>query len=450
MIEHIIKTIEKYKLIERNQHIIVGFSGGADSLFLVEVLLEYRKRVPFFIHCCHVNHLLRGIEALHDEEFCRQFCLQYNLPFYAFRIDIQSYSRKDKLSLEEAGRKIRYDRFHRIANKWANSKIAVAHHADDQVETILQNLIRGAAITGLAGMEFEKAGIVRPLLEIYKEDIIKYLQECDISYCIDSTNEENDYNRNRIRNLLIPSLEEYNPNFKASILRMSSSLHRDDDFLEQESAFYFDKVVKKDEDSFCYLDLDLWKELHPSLQYRIIIKLIEELKGNRKNIGQEHLDRITGLCSKEKGKKEYLAGYAWLKDQNRLWVYKEKKQDPIEINLILGKDCYINGYIIRADKIKVSDQKKRNAVYFSTDLLKCPLYLRNRKNGDRFFPFNAPGEKKLKDFFIDEKIPQFKRDRIPLLISEEKIIWIPGIRRSNWHLVQIEDEEVVEITWRKI
>ncbi|MDO5649570.1 MAG: tRNA lysidine(34) synthetase TilS [Gallicola sp.] len=450
MIEHIIEIIEKFDLIKKNQHIVVGFSGGADSLFLVLALLEYQKRQAFYMHCCHINHMLREQEAIRDENFCREFCRKYGIPFYAFRIDVASYSCKEKRSLEEAGRIIRYRCFHKIADKWENSRIAVAHHGDDQVETVLQNMIRGTGLTGLTGMDYKNGKIIRPMLDVYKKDILEYLEREAFSFCVDSTNEENDYNRNRIRNQLIPFLERLNPNVKQAILRMSISLSRDEDYLNQKKQESFHKVLKKDQDGISYIDTGLWGEVHPSIQFRVIMKIIESFHGHCRDISQNDLTRVVELFNKEKGKKELLADLVWEKDSKRVWIYREKKDEFIEKNLVLGKEYSFNGYIIKADKIKRADMKKGDSVYFSKEILTYPLILRNRKTGDRFYPYNAPGEKKLKDFFIDQKIPRFKRNQIPLLVCNHKIIWIPGIRRSNWYLVGEKDEEFIEFTWRKI
>lgn len=450
MLEKIFHTIEEKKLIERNQHIILGLSGGADSIFLLKVLLEYRKIVPFTLISCHINHGLRGEEAISDEEFCRDICRKHKIPYYGFRVNVNEFGRKNKISTEEAGRIVRYDRFNRLAEKYQNSLIATAHHADDQVETILQNLIRGTALKGLTGMEYRRDNIIRPLLEVRKEEILDYLQENNISFCIDSTNDENEYNRNKIRNLIIPSLEEYNPNFKEGILRMSKSLKREEEYLDKEGEILYHKIFREDPDGDYFIKLKDWEAVSENHKYRLLLKMMDHLQGHRKDVSQGDLDRIIGLFSKRKGKKELAGDYIWLKDHERIWIYKKDPVIKKEKSLILDEECTFNGYIIKAWKIKKAEIKKKGSVYFSGKIFDYDLSIRNRKDGDRFYPYNGPGEKKLKDFFIDEKIPQFKRDRIPLLICNDKIIWIPSIRRSNWFLPQEEEEEVIQMYWRKL
>lgn len=450
MLEKIFQTIEEEKLIERKQHIILGLSGGADSIFLFKVLLEYRKIVPFTLICCHINHGLRGDEAFRDEEFCREICRKHKIPFFAFRVNVKEFSREQKIATEEAGRIIRYDRFHRIAEKYPDSIIATAHHSDDQVETILQNLIRGSALKGLTGMDYRRENIIRPLLDIKKEEIISFLKENNISFCTDSTNEENEYNRNKIRNLIIPSLEKYNPNFKEGILRMSKSLKREEEYLDKEVEILFRNIFQEDPDGDYFIDLKSWEALPENFKYRVLLKILDQLKGHLKDIGQGDLDRIIGLFSKRKGKKELAGEYIWLKDHDRIWIYRDEPVIKKEKSLFLDEECTFNGYIIKAWKINKAEIKKKGSVYFSGKIFNYDLSIRNRKDGDRFYPYNGPGEKKLKDFFIDEKIPQFKRDRIPLLICNDKIIWIPSIRRSNWFLPQEDEEEVIQMYWRKL
>lgn len=448
MFKEIIELIKKEQLVSKGDRIVVGFSGGADSVFLLILLLELQKDISFELQCCHINHSLRGNEALRDEEFVRDFCMKRGIRLYRFRIDVNAFAQNQKISTEEAGRVLRYDRFNKIAKD--EGKIAVAHHKDDQVETILMNILRGSALSGLVGMKWRNNNVIRPLLGVSKLEILSFLEDNNIDYCTDSTNKENIYQRNRIRNLLIPELEkEYNPNFKESMIRMSKALSRDQDYLEELTQKKFDESFKREEDYYFILEKE-WNDLHAAIKYRFVLKVIDVLLGARKNIGQVHLDGIVDLLDHEEGRKYILEDYIFTKDSHGIWIYKERKKEDTEKKIIIGKEILFNGYIIKAEK-KPVDQLKfgKNKAYFSTDILQYSWSLRYRKNGDRFTPFGKGGEKKLKDFFIDEKIPQFKRNRIPLLICDDDIIWIPRIRRSQLYIVRESDEESIEFTWRK-
>ena len=451
MFKKIHETIQKESLILEGETIIVAFSGGPDSVYLVESLLSYQEKIPFEIRLMHLNHQIRGNKAFQEEDYARTYARKKGLILYAFRVDIPFLARKRKWSVEEAGRKIRYDRLNKLARKF-QGKIATGHHGDDQVETILMNLIRGTSSKGLVAMKYQRGNILRPMLDLTKEEILSTLSQSGQSYCHDETNDEVDYKRNHIRHELIPFIEEnYNPNFKQAVLRMGKTLLSDEQFLEKEARNWLEKILRKDPEGDYYLSINQWALLSKELHYRVVMEVCAKILGGRKDIGQKDLDKIRDIISGEKGRQYQLKDFVFFKDQDRVWIYKKEKPNLEEKVLELDREIIFNGYSI-VGKIRPIEERipEKNKFYFSLDLMDREIKVGIRKPGMIFTPYKGKGKKKLKDFFIDEKIARFKRDRIPLVTVGEEILAIIGYRRSDLYKVHEGDKKVIEISWRKL
>ena len=250
ILEKVIKKIKDKNLIVKNDKIIVGCSGGPDSIFLLEVLLRIKEEYNLEIFLVHINHLFRGKEAERDENFVKSLGEKFNLQVFVKRKSMEQMAKEEKITLEEAGREIRYSFFDEVMEKTGGNKIALAHNLDDQIETFLFRLIRGTSLEGLEGInETRDNKYIRPINEVYKKDIMNFLNENNISYMIDSTNLENDYTRNSIRLDLIPFIEEkYNPKFKEKIGNLLKEIREVNNILEPDcSKYIFDNVLKADE-----------------------------------------------------------------------------------------------------------------------------------------------------------------------------------------------------------
>lgn len=305
MKERILKTIRKYNLIENGDKVVIGVSGGPDSMTLLNLLIEIKqeKIIDFDIVVCHVNHMIRE-EATSDEEYVSKFCKKYNVPFFAKKVNVQKLSEKERIGTEEAGRKIRYEFFNKILEKTSSNKIATAHTANDNAETVLMNIIRGSGTIGLRGIEPKRENLIRPLIECSREEIEAYCIEKKLNPRIDKTNFENVYTRNKVRNLLIPYIKEnFNPNIIEGINRLSDLSKQENEYLEKIAAEKFEKILiekKKDE---IILNLNQFNLQETVIKSRLVLYTINILFGTRSGIEKKHIEDIIKLCSNNIGNK---------------------------------------------------------------------------------------------------------------------------------------------------
>lgn len=307
----VIKNITKNNLIIDGDKVVVAVSGGPDSMCLLNVLndikalikLEYN--ISYSLIVAHINHGIRN-ESENEKEYVESFCEKLNIPFFYLKEDVINLAKENKLSVEACGRKVRYDFFYKVMKKNNATKIAVAHNKNDDVETILLNLIRGCGIKGLTGMDFFYNNIIiRPLLTIEKKQILEYNEYAKLNPCFDKTNNENIYLRNKIRNKLIPLLnEEYNSNFTNNVIRMKNILSEDENFLEECTNNIFDKCVISANDSKMIFNTKMITQSHVAVSKRVIRKIISEKLGNLDLISNIHINDIyTLLKNGIKGKK---------------------------------------------------------------------------------------------------------------------------------------------------
>lgn len=305
MEEEVLKTIKKYNLIENGDKVVVGVSGGPDSITLLDVLLKIKekKTIDFDIIVCHVNHMIRK-EATADEEYVLKFCTKYNVPFFAKRIDVQKLSEKEKIGTEEAGRKARYEFFNEILEKTSANKIATAHTANDNAETVLMNIIRGSGTTGLKGIEAKREKLIRPLIKCSRDKIEEYCTEKKLNPRIDKTNFENIYTRNKVRNLLIPYIKEnFNPNIIEGINRLSDLSKQENEYLEKITAKKFEQILIEKKNDKIILDLNGFNLQETVIKSRLVLYTINILFGTRSGIEKKHIEDIIKLCSNNVGNK---------------------------------------------------------------------------------------------------------------------------------------------------
>ena len=446
MEDRILKSIENYKLIENGDTIIVGASGGPDSQFMIYMLNSLKSQIDFEIILAHLNHLHRK-EARNDENLVRKTAEELNLKFFTRARSMDDYAKKLKLSSEDAGRRLRYEFFNDLAKEYKNPKIAVAHNKDDQAETVLMRIIRGTGLDGLKAMDYRSGNIIRPILDIKKSEIIAYLDFKKIPYAIDHTNFENDYTRNKIRLDIIPKLEEINPRVVDQIYSLSELAKDDLEVLDGVIGDKFAELsdIKKDKIIF---DKAKFDKANPAILRRIIRKGIETLNGEIKDISRENIDEFLTIRDLGTGKKIIKDRLRLRKSYDSYILEIKKTKDKFEeeiyledVDLINFDGLYIKTSIINSKKY----EKSKNIGYFDYDKLTFPLKVRTRKNGDRFTPLGHRSEKKLKDFFMDQKVDREKRDEIPLIISNEKIIWLTGLRISDDFKVTESTKKILKI-----
>ena len=455
----VINNILNYNLITEGDTIVIGVSGGPDSMALLYTLIETKEFINFNIIIVHINHGVRGEEALKDELFVKEKAEELNIPYYSKTIDMVGYAKDNKISEEEAGRKLRYGFFRQILSKKGKGKIAVAHNKDDQAETLLMRIFRGTGIDGLKGMDFLQKDIIRPILNISREDIEKYIEENEIETVLDKTNLMPIYTRNQIRLELIPYIEKnFNPNLIDTMWRLSETSTLDSNFLERYSEDKYNNMLKSKDKTYIVLDVDMFNKEDESIKNRIVRMSIEKILGDLQGFSREHINSLVKLFELgETGKEIHLPRNIIGKvDYKELQIYIEKfkSKNIYSYKLNLGYNEIIDiGYELDLEVLPIEDvnlkKGKKDTRYFDYDKIEGELYIRNRRAGDRLVPFGMKGRKKLKDYFIDEKISRDLRDEIPLIIDEKNIIWVIGYRTSNLYKIDNKTKKVLAIRYQK-
>lgn len=466
-------TIKEYDLIQQGEKIIVAVSGGADSVCLLHILNSFKKDFNLSIHVAHLNHLLRGKESDRDEDFVRKSAESLSLPCTIEKSDIKALKKKLKTSTQAAARIARIDFLSRLKNKINASKIALGHTLDDRVETVFINLIKGSGTSGIAGMDFfnKNLSIIRPLMNITRNEVETYLDLKKIKFVTDSSNFKNIYLRNKIRIELIPLLENsFNPEIKKRIADTAQILSVEDKHLEslakESLKFILTKTSHKPlpaNDSNgqdlkkIVLNIILLKDLPVPIIYRIIRNVFWRLSSKNKKLTFSHVEKIySSIKQSQTGKTISLPENIKVqKNYNELIFFKPSKINNFhffkEIKLQVPgqtklpyQNKILNSFIIPKNSIKFI-VKDKNLGLFDFQKIKLPLTIRSKRDGDSFTPLGMNKQKKLKNFFIDIKVPQLRRKEIPLLVSGEEIIWIAGERISDKFKVTTSTKDVLLI-----
>lgn len=302
--EKVLQTIKKYHLIEENDHIILGVSGGPDSTCLFHIFLNLQKEIKFTFTVCHINHGIRK-EAIEDEKYVEGMCKQYNIPYFVKKENVLEKAEQEKVGTEEMGRKVRYAFFSKIQKQVGANKIATGHTKNDLGETVMMNLLRGTGLSGLKGIEAIRDNLyIRPLIECKREEIEEYCEENKLNPKIDRTNFENIYTRNKIRNELIPYLEkEFNPNIIESVARMAGIIQEEDKYLEQITKQAYEEMLISKDNKEIVLDLKKFNTLDLVIKNRIVLYTITMLFGTSSGIEKKHIEDIIKLCANNIGNK---------------------------------------------------------------------------------------------------------------------------------------------------
>ena len=438
MIGRVLKFIKEEGLIEGGR-VVVGVSGGPDSLALLHILYSLREELGIEIISAHLNHMLRE-EAELDEKYVEEVSKKLGVVFVSERRDIKKL--RGKRSIEEAAREERYDFLCDVALRFGTDTIAVGHTASDQVETVLLHFLRGMALPGLSGMKplsFWKRGdktfrIIRPLLEVRREETLSYCVRENLSPRFDESNLSLSFTRNRIRLKILPILRNFNPKFDEAVIRASRASRMDLDFIEGEVGKLWGDVIE--EDGYVRIKNRAFLELHPSLKRHLIRKAIEKISGTLKDIEYSHIEGICELMEKPQGKELHLPyGVKFYGSYDESYIYRGELPSPFpplesEYEVKVPGETRIPGWVVRTEVLDkpLSPDDPFSALFDLDDL--GVLSVRGRRRGDRFRPEGGRG-KKLKEFMIDEKIPRIWRDNIPLLLSDGEIIWVVGFKRGE-------------------
>ena len=444
LIKKIKKNISANSLINEKDRILVGLSGGPDSIFLLYILHNYFNNQLII---AHINHKLRGVDSDLDEKFVRTISQKLKIPLYVIREDIRKLSNENKKSIEEVGREVRFSFFDKILKVENFNKIALGHNLDDNVETILINFIKGSGTKGLIGIPEKRDNIIHPIINIKKEEILKFLEENKIEYRVDKTNFEIDFLRNKVRNYLLPIIEkEFNKNFKEKILSLSNILKVEDRFLDN-----LVENIKNDlmefENDFIKIDLKKFQKLDLSLKRRLIRKAIDYFNRDLREYPLEHIDKVISLENKKTGKEiELPFNLIAVKDKNKIIIEKKVVEIPNFYIEIPDIGLYeLAGMKIELTLVeKISKVKDIFTSFFDYDKIEFPIKFRKPKFGEKFKPLGLKEEKKIQDFFVDNGIPKSVRWNLPILLDKkDDILWIVGVRISD-------DYKVTNLTKRVI
>lgn len=458
MIEKVVKFVLEWEMLRKEDKVIVGVSGGADSVCLLFILLELQKDIQFDIIVVHVNHLLRGEDAENDEKYVRELCERYNLVCEVYQENVELIAKKRKESLEEAGRNIRREAFEKTLQKYHGTKIALAHHKNDNAETLLMNLARGSGLTGLGGMRPIKGNIIRPLLCLERKEIEEYLRNKCISYCTDETNLSDDYTRNRVRNHVIRTLEQ-GVNEKA-VEHFSETMERIwelQDYMKEETEKLYHCVVSVKENKRIILKEEYEKV--PSVFRGLIIKkAIVSITEKERDIHAVHIDEIRKLMEKQVGRMVSLPySVCALRCYEGICLMplneKEQKsqQEKTELELWKSNQKQIGEWKISyetkaAEEREGIETENPYTKCFDYDIMNNTIMIRTRAAGD-YITINKNGDKqKLKSYFINEKIPKEERDKILLLAEGSHILWVIGYRRGCAYQIGENTKQILQIT----
>lgn len=458
MKKKVLNYIKENKMLESGDSVVLGVSGGADSLCMLCMLHELSPEFDLTLTVIHVNHNIRGQEAMDDQRFVEEFCKKIGVKCITVDIWAKKLAKEWKCSEEEAGRIARYDIFNRTLNEINADKIAIAHNLNDNSETVLFNLFRGSGIKGLAGIAPVRENIIRPVLCLTRDEIEEYLKEKNIEYRTDSTNLATDYTRNKMRNIIIPYIESsINTNVSGNITRASGELRQIEDYLKIQSAKAYEASVQKINNG--YLINNSAENLHIVLKKRIIRSIINELSGKLKDVTLAHVEIVLRLFEMQTGSKADLPyGIKATRQYEGVYLYIPKIEDESK-HLFKEQIIYKKGMIFENDIVKLdldnkeisqkNVQQLRCTKWIDCDMIKDTLVLRTRQTGD-FITIDDNGRtKKLKDYFINEKIPQQERDKILLIADGHSIVWVLGHRIGSSYKITDKTTNVMKITWKE-
>ncbi len=427
--QKIINFIAQYKLIEKNERILISLSGGTDSVLALHFFYKYKKKYKIDIAAIHFNHQLRGEESDEDEKFCNEICKNLNVPFYSFRLNVYEYAKKNKQSLEEAARELRYKSLDDFTKKYKFDKIITAHNLTDNTETILLNLFSGTGLSGFSGIPIKRKNIIRPLLCLTKIEILNYLHKYNLNYRIDSSNLKNDFKRNIIRNEILPIIrEKLNPQIDSAIFRSSKIIENLNTFIESYINKLIDKYIRISKNGI-FIKFEIKK-----IDDVVFGEILKNTLLRNLNYQIEYKDsiKLKSLFDKQPGKEIRLTkNIKAIKERNGIKIFSDAINKEALVKFNIGEKIEFNGHTIKieeVDKKNVKMNKSKNIEYISGDNLVDTFLIRKWKPGDRFIPLGMKKPKKVSDFLTDEKVKSSEKKDKLLLLNKNLIVWVIGHR----------------------
>lgn len=462
LLQRVRANITRYRMVKRGCKVVVAVSGGPDSVTLLHCLCLLKDELEISLHVAHLNHMFRGAESEADALFVAGLARRYGLPATVEARDVPAYRDQNRLSGQVAAREVRYRFFNETANRVKASKVALAHQADDQAETVLLNFLRGTGTTGLKGIPPVREGFyIRPLLTVRRAEIERYCDEMDLPFRQDSSNIKPVYTRNHVRLNLMPLLErDYNPGIVPALLRLAEICREEDGYLEEQAGKTFSDALLETAADRVVLRLDSFKGIPVAIRRRVLRRVWRTLTGGPRDLAFQHVDAALDLLhGGATGSRAVLPGnVVAVRSYNTLEFIREQGKQgvppyyiyPVKVpgaTYIPELDSTI--YATLAPRIPVREPKSLPLVEALLDYAKLPpqMFVRRRLEGDVFYPYGQVSELKLKDFFIKQKVPREERDLIPLVSTPEEIVWVGGLRTGErWKV----DENTVRVLHLKL
>ena len=461
--------LAEHKLAGPGGPLVVGVSGGPDSVCLLHLLARLRERLPVTLHVAHLDHRLRGMESAGDAAYVAALCKSLDLPLTLEAAEVEAYRKERRLSLEQAARHCRYSLFAAVSEGTQAQAVVLGHTADDQAETVLMHVLRGSGLAGLRGMEplsrwrgtdGRVLVLGRPLLGTSRRETEAYCAENGLEPRADSSNRSPEHVRNRVRLELLPQLRRFNPNVDRALQQLGASAGQAEEFLDAETAKHWKRLVRRSPDGLA-IDRRRFLALAPALAVHLLRRALLELRGDLQGIGAAHIRRMLGVASGPTGKVARLpGGWTLSAGYDRLILgpaVQAEASPPVlegEIPLCVPGVTLAHGWEVRAQAEAYHGAARYSSPPSVADPLTAvmdgafatrPLWVRPRRNGDRFRPLGMGSPKKLQDFMVDAKIPRGLRDRVPLLCDSDGILWVVGYRLDERARVGPQSESVLRI-----
>ena len=456
-LERVTATVEAHQMIAAGDSVLVAVSGGPDSTALLHALVQLRPQLRCRIRACHVHHGLRGPDADADAQQAREFAQSLRVPFTEHRASVRSHAEARRLSLEAAARAVRYRFLERAADRGRASRIATGHTADDQAETVLLNLLRGAGPAGLAGIPPVRGRIIRPLLGVSRSEVERYCEAQKLTYRLDRSNLDTTFTRNRVRNEVLPALRQIQPRVGASLCRLAEIMREENGFMAEQAANAL-REIGAQRPGEVGIACGPFASLPRAMQRRVLRAAIAKLKGDELDIELERVDALLSLAvSGQSGAVvELPGGVRGERSYGELVIAPAVAREevstaewtlPIPGSISISElGLELSAALSRARRPPSHPMK----ALVDARAVTSPLKVRTRRAGDRFTPFGMRRSVKLQDFFVNSKVPRAQRVRVPLVLSEDEIIWVVGYRISDRFKVREGTRQTIRLEARRL
>lgn len=448
--------VESNHLLDHVQTVIAGVSGGVDSMSLLDLLLSRQKRWNIKIVVAHFNHQIRGAMAERDEELVRQFCFRKSLIFFSERADVPKIARKRQISLEMAGRELRYAFFAKIAQGYPGGVVATAHTLDDQAETVLQRILKGAGLQGLSGISSKRNNIVRPLLIATKADLYTYAREKELPFVEDHTNLINDCERNIIRNQVLPAIRrDLNPNITVTLGNLAQILSEARQVIMESARPALESCLIKADAEQIVLDKSRLKTYFIGIEKEIIWQCLQKLTATLQPLSFKRMNALLNLVNEGATGRRMKIGdrITILSDRNRLIMRRDSGSNWEDMMIVAGQKIDNESFVFTSELMNVNNFKKgkrhSGTEYIDFDRIGNGLSLRHWQKGDRIVPLGIRQSRKISDVLVDLKIPLIQKNQIPLLYSENKIIWLCGLTLSEEFKITRKTKTILKLTYKE-